>query len=171
ICVVILISALSGVWVGCSGTKLNYGMTKPIENSVAQNEVAGLVILASKQCSHFKANFLPLWDPETNSAREALGQIPMYLKGRTNEVLSHTQFHKQLPLLVQRLPNTLCQAVGVTVEKRKAILLNFLPVDHFSSRLWREAFVKVHDGGPRWWSIVYLPQEKKFTNLWIDLGF
>jgi hypothetical protein len=57
------------------------------------------------------------------------------------------------------------------LEKRKGILLNCFPLSHRWSEGWKERFVRVYDGGSKWWSVVYLPDEKEFSRLRADLGF
>jgi hypothetical protein len=64
-----------------------------------------------------------------------------------------------------------CQAIGVQYDQKKGVLLNFLPEDDLFTREWRERYIKVRDGGPRFWSVVYLPDQQRFVRLHIDLGY
>ena len=117
----------------------------------------------------FPENFEPLWNPTTNHITEAIRCLLDYLQRmQTNGQSFYTN---QLPGIRERLPRTACQFVGVSFEKRKVILLNCIPANHGFSRDWENRFVKVYDGGPRWWSVIYLPDEKEFTRLRVDLGF
>jgi len=110
-----------------------------------------------------------LWNPSTNLVAEAIRRLPAYLQSvQTNGSAGYTN---QLPGIRERLPNTGCQIVRVTLEKRKAILLNCFPLNHGFSKGWKQHFIKVYDGGSKWWSVVYLPDEKEFTRLRVDLGF
>jgi len=141
------------------------------------NALGDWVVLSSETLATNQGSLkrlAPLWNPPTNLVGEAIQRLPAYLQSaQTNGIAGHTN---QLPGIQNRLPNTGCQFVGVTVElrnleKRKGILLNCFPLSHSWSEGWKERFVKVYDGGPKWWSVVYLPDEKEFTRLRVDLGY
>src|SRR5438445_2864792 len=52
----------------------------------------------------FPSHLAPIWNPTTNEVSEALCQLPNYLQR------SHTLFQ------LEQLPQTICQALGVTSE-------------------------------------------------------
>jgi hypothetical protein len=117
----------------------------------------------------FKKSYQPLWNPSSNQVAEAIQRLPTFLEAaQTNGLSGYTN---QLPGIRERLPRTGCQFIGVTLEKHKGILLNCFPLSRDPSGDWKKRFVKVYDGGPRWWSVVYLPDEKEFTQLRVDRGF
>ena len=117
------------------------------------------------------AESAPTWDPKTSDVVDALQRLPDYLKDSKSDLSIRESYSRKLSGLRERLPGTVCQAVGVTFQGGQAIFLNCLPARHTASRNWRTKFVRVYDGGPRWWSVVYVPEERKFARLKIDLGF
>jgi len=171
---VVLVSCLV---MGCSSTKTEPEVTPHSTNSVNVTNAgfAGTVILtlpAGETNGAFPGGqYFPLWNPSTNIAAEALKKLPDYLENAGQEPLADPMYFEKLPLLRERLPRTLGQILGVTYEGRKAILLNCIPAEHDWNGEWRNKFAHAHDEGPRWWHIVYLPEEHKFTGLYIDLGF
>ena len=164
----------------CSSSKL-VSQVLPDEKMNAPAEgvrllLAGIVIFpkASQTVSKYLGrNALPLWTPSTNTVAEALNQLPEYLQHANQLPLAHPAYSEQLIHAKERLPKSICQAVGITFEGREGVLLNFLPSDKTNAFVanWREHFVKVYDGGPDWWSVIYLKKEKTFTALHFDSGF
>jgi hypothetical protein len=155
------------VTVGCSTSESGRRDTISKEGGLLQPEhvkLAGLVIFSDTQqvvSKHLGRVVGPLWTPSTNSVWEAVNQLPSYL-------LSRKSFSAK-----ENLSKSFCQAAGITFEGRRGILLNFLPADGANGMSfgWREHFIKVYDGGPRWWSVIYLSEEKEFTALHFDSGF
>ncbi len=147
-------------------TKTEYPKSAPFADSV---------VFSSKQIPSLREYFNPTWDPPKEAVAKALEQLPEFLNHAGAEtfpsIWSVKAYVNELPGLAERMPTTVCQIVGVTFEGRKGILLNCLPVNGSLVAGWREHFVKVYDGGPRYWSVVYLPDEQKFTRLYIDQGF
>jgi hypothetical protein len=159
---------------GCS---LNAGELEHIEqtSSNSLNAVfAGTVILSAEthntNRSSLRTSFFPLWNPTTNDVTEAAKRFSIYLKDGDGQPFSHPRYAMELPGIRERLPKTLCQFVGVTFDGRKGILLNCIPPDTRRAKKWRESYVKVFDGGPQYWSVIYIPDERKFTQFQIDLG-
>jgi hypothetical protein len=168
-------AVLALAWVLCSGC----AATKPqsqhtVQNTICENHCfAGTVLLATEnsQERYLKNYYYPLWMPSTNAINEALSQVTNYLQHAETEPLSHPAYANELPGVRERLPKTVCQAVGVSCNGRKGILLNCFPSEGRWHERWRDGFIKVFDGGPRYWSVVYLTDEHRFTDLRIDLGF
>jgi hypothetical protein len=172
------LSILGFVWIfccsGCTSTKSQ--SQHIVQGTICENYCfAGAVLLMAEdsRSSYLRHNYHPLWNPSTNDANYALGQVKNYLLQADNFLSSRPGTAKELPGVLERLPKTVCQAVGVTYAKRKGILLNCLPsdVDEDWHEDWKKEFVKVFDGGPKYWSVIYLPDERRFVRLGIDLGF
>jgi hypothetical protein len=136
------------------------------------NVFDGWVILSAEKAVTnwgFSDNCVPLWNPPTNQVAEAMQRLPDYLQqAQTNSRSSYTN---KLSGIRERLSRTACQFVGVTKENQKGILLNCIPMTHEASSGWKDRFVKVFDGGPQWWSVIYFPAQKQFTQLHVDLGY
>lgn len=127
-----------------------------------------------KNCNYFPLHWAgPLWNPTKDQAVAALGQIPSLLSNNRPEIAKVVSKYDvpYLQSLRSDLTNELCQVVGVTVGRNKGIWLNFLPTNDRTSREWRSRYVRTTDGGPRFWSVLYLPVRDEFTHLRIDLGF
>ena len=168
--------ALTLAWiVGCSAPRTT---ERQVQAPAAPSTVlkshpfSGTVLLVAEyQRGFLTRHYYPLWDPSSNVVLEALSQVTNYLQHASNEPLSHSAYPKELPGVQDRLAKTVCQAIGVTWIGRKGILLNCFPAEGYWHERWREDFIKVHDGGPRYWSVIYFVGERKFANLHIDLGF
>jgi len=157
---------------------LNAGEPDRAERTITNspNSVfAGTVILSAEahntNGSYLRTSFFPLWNPTTNDVAEAVKRLSTYLKDGDGQQFSHPRYATELPGIREGLPKTLCQFVGVTFDGRKGILLNCIPPDTRRAEKWRESYIKVFDGGPQYWSIIYIPDERKFTQLRVDLGF
>jgi hypothetical protein len=136
--------------------------------------LAGLVIFRETQpniSKHLGRDVEPLWTPPTNVVREALNQLPSYLLSTNKGPLAHPLYAEKCLPAKENLPESTCQAAGVTFEGQKGVLLNFLPTGRPFTSDWRKHFIKVYDRGPRYWSVIYLNEEKKFTALYFDLGY
>lgn len=165
--------------VGCStSTREHQGMPSKRASDSLQTEhvyLAGLVVfpdthpVVSKYLGH---KVEPLWTPPTNAVVEALNQLPSYLLSTNKEQLAHPLYAEECLPAKENLPKSICQVIGITYKGNKGVLLNFLPAnDKISTSDWRDHFIKVRDGGPRWWSVVYLRDKKQFTALHFDLGY
>jgi len=149
-------------------TKTVYTKSAPFADSV---------VFSTKQIPSMGGyfNLDPTWDPPEAAVSQSKEQLPAFLNHVDTTSLPYPLyadvFAKELPGLIKRLPTTVCQIVGVTYEGHKGLLLNCLPMNHSFSKNWREQFANVHDGGPRFWSVVYLPDEQRFAHLHIDLGY
>lgn len=115
----------------------------------------------------------PTWKPTNEQAVDALRKVPAYLENALQRRSTGSSYGHQLPGVIARLPQTLCQSVGIVIDEREAIFLNFIPRDdsNLESDFWRHNYVRFYDGGPRWWSINYFPDTEEFAKLRIDLGF
>lgn len=166
--------------VGCSTPKrehANTALEKAGGSTQSENVyLAGLVIFPETKpaiSKHLGQEVDPRWTPATNLVIEAINQLPSYLLSTNKGPLAHPLYAEKCLPAKQNLPKSICQVVGLTFEGRKGILLNFLPSDRgnrFGADC-RERFIKVYDGGPRWWSVIYLEEEKTFTALHFDLGY
>ncbi|MGC3958268.1 MAG: hypothetical protein QM813_10110 [Verrucomicrobiota bacterium] len=166
--------------VGCATPKREQAGTA-LEKAGGLNQpenlyLAGLVIFPETNpaiSKHLGREVDPRWTPSTNIVIEAINQLPSYLLSTNKGPLAYPQYTEKCLPAKQYLPKSICQVVGLTFEGRKGILLNFLPADQASrfETNWRERFIKVYDGGPRWWSVIYLKEEKAFTALHFDLGY
>jgi hypothetical protein len=180
------IFALYGLLVFCVASLIGCSAVKPEQKSMpaeaksdSTNSIhvylSGLVIFpetCSNVSSHVGQDTLPLWSPSTNLVIEVLNQIPEYLQHANKDPLVRPAYYKQLVPAKERLPKSICQVAGITFQGRKGILLNFLPAEEANAHSdWRKQFINVYDGGPRWWSVVYLEEEKKFKALHFDLGY
>jgi hypothetical protein len=116
----------------------------------------------------------PVWSPSKSQVIGALEQIPSLLtavRPETGKVVSANRA-RYLPQLRANFTNSVCQVVGVTIGQEKALWLNFLPKDDGRfTQDWQTKLVEVFDGGPRYWSVVYLLGQNEFMRLRIDLGF
>lgn len=116
----------------------------------------------------------PVWSPSKSQAIGALEEIPSLLAALRPEMgkVVSTNHARYLPQLRANFTNSVCQVVGLTIGQEKALWLNFLPKDggRFTQD-WETKLVNVSDGGPRYWSVVYLLGQNEFTRLRIDLGF
>jgi hypothetical protein len=167
---------LMGSFAGCSTNEKQQRSphSLPPSTSVPNDRIIKYVILPTESITEntfFPTEFKPLWTPTTNDVIEALNQLRVYLLIGDTDPLLRPSYAKKLPFLRQQLPQTACQTVGITFGQHKGILLNCVPTDSAMSRGWEERFIKVYDGGPRWWSVVYLPENRSFTRLRIDLGY
>ncbi len=151
---------------------IGIGLALQIRGAEITNVFGGWVILPSQKTVTnwgFPDNCVPLRNPSTNEVAEAMQRLPDYLQqAKQNGRPSYTNI---LPGMRERLPRTACQFVGVTIENQKGILLNCISMTHKASSGWKDHFVKVFDGGPQWWSVIYLPDQKQFTQLHVDLGY
>lgn len=177
----VIVCLVSGVVSGCSTKRKNSGVRVAAANdqeaavsALAGYPVAGFVVLPGDRVrlpSSFGSRYAPLWTPTTNEAAKAITLLPEFLIETANDESLYVSYSKESKSVLERLPKTVCQAVGVTVEGKRGILMNFLPKEGLLSHRWESSFVRVSDGGSEWWSVVYLPAERRFTGLWIDLGF
>jgi hypothetical protein len=146
------------------------GLALQTVNAENTNVFGDWIILPAKAANlEFSIGKEPLWNPDTNLVTEAIQALPNYLQ--TAQTNGSNRYTNHLSGIRERLPITGCQFVGVTIDGRKSILLNCFPLTHSFSRGWKERFVGVYDGGPRWWRVAYLPDKKEFTRLRVDLGF
>ncbi len=172
----VLAVSVTGLLVGCVVTNARRRSEHAAQAGTSVTDtglVEYVVLLAESTGGNWgvPGHLAPLWNPTTNDVVEALNQLPDYLQHARSQPSAHPAYAEKLPLLREWLPQTICQNVGVTFDGRKGILLNCIPSHSQMSAGWKERFIKVYDGGPRWWSVVYLPEERKFTRLHIDLGF
>jgi hypothetical protein len=177
----VLVSLVSGLVMGCatqledSGIRALVGSDQETSVSpLAGYPVAGFVVLPTEKFSSrspFMSGFTSFWSPSTNQVAEAINLLPEYLIAKAYEKVAHPEYTKQLPGVLERLPETVCQAVGVAVKGERGIFLNCLPYEGPSNNYWKTHYLWEFDGGPKWWSVVYLPEKKCFTTLHIDLGF
>ena len=151
---------------------IGIGLAFQVRSAEITNVFGGWVILPAETAVTnwgFPDNCVPLWNPSTNDVAAAMQRLPDYLQqGQTNSRSSYTN---KFPGIRERLPRTACQFVGVTIENQKGILLNCIPMTHRASSGWKDHFVKLFDGGPPWWSVIYFPDQKQFTQLHVDLGY
>ena len=134
--------------------------------------VADYVILSRqlvRESQDYPSGFWPLWNPDTNLVLEVLNQIPSYAERITKQHLVPECLPK-FPGLVPMLPKSICQIVGVTYNERRALVLNFVPLEYTQiyEKNWRERFIRTVEQGPGFWRVVYLLEDKKFTNLHIS---
>ena len=159
---------------GCSGTKPPHQQpqTAVQANELNSHSFASTALLVAEKCrsQYLQVEYSPLWNPPSNAVDHALNELPAFLLKAGTSPLAHAHYD-QVPNLQKRLPQTVCQVVGVTLNNEKAILLNCLPKPARWDHRWKEDFIKFYDGGPAYWSVVYLPDEHRFTRLRIDLGF
>lgn len=165
---------------GCSTSKCEHrDMASEKTGGRIQPEHAyltGLVIFPETRpgvSKHLGREVSPLWTPSTNIVAEALNKLPSYLLSTNKEPFAHPLYAEKCVPAKESLSKSICQVVGITFDGRKGVLLNFLPADRANryGTDWRERFIKVYDGGPRWWSVIYLSEEKTFTALHFDLGY
>lgn len=119
----------------------------------------------------FGLDLIAIGAPKTNLVEAALNGLPVYLSSFKGLHKDSMYAEKCLPAL-RNLTNSYCQAVRVTYKGQAGVLLNFLPGDRPEWTIgWQDHWIKVHDGGPRYWQVVYLETEKTFTRLHFDLGY
>jgi hypothetical protein len=167
------------VFLGCTSNRINVAPAAlaiaPI--SPPAKLFAGGVILSPEAVEDSqlrRQGNAPFWKPSTHEVEQAISRITAYLasdSARDGHGRPSSQF--LLPLIEANLPQTLCQAVGVTRRGQRAILLNCIPAGtHFtSSSEWQYRYIRWYDAGPRWWSVVYFPTTGNFSELRIDRGF
>ncbi len=167
----VVVIGLSLPAVGCRNPQASSAEHQTILGGKQDRTLAAFVILpAADVASHPRWSGLPAtWDPPTNVVAEALLRLPAFLSDPRNEPLGGV--NHLLPGVRRRLPNTVCQAIGVQYDQKDGVFLNCLPADTRRLEGWRERYVRVYDGGPRFWTVVYLPEERKFVRLRIDLGY
>jgi hypothetical protein len=170
--------ACAGAAVGCSTSKSEHrNVASEKARGLVQPEhvyLAGLVIFPDLRLAiskHLGQEVGPLWTPSTNVVVEALNNLPSYLLSTNKEPLAHPLYAEKCLPAKENLSKSICQVVGVTFEGRKGVLLNFLPAQASFTAGWRDHFIKVYDGGPQWWSVIYLKEERTFTALHFDLGY
>ncbi len=168
-----IVALVIGLLTGCSIAKTDssiagHGAVKVNGGGFSSSEVLPDDRIERK---YFNEYSLPLWNPTTNDVIVALNALPEFLGEVANAPLGERLYPNELPGVQERMPNTVCQIVGITLNGQRALLLNCLPHAHQSRRGWNEEFITVFDGGPRWWSVVYVPESSKFTRLILDLGY
>jgi hypothetical protein len=152
---------------GCGGAKIPNQPASFRSNTVCENHAfSGVVLLAPENVKSAEKDFSPLWSPPSSLVEEATDKIPDYLR---NVPAVNAGQAQELREIRERLPKTFCQTVGVTFEGKKAILLNCLASrNSYITNHWQQHFIKVYDGGSHFWNIVYLPENRSFTNLDIN---
>lgn len=157
--------------VGCHSPRTSSTEDPGPRDPTEDRTVAAFVILpAADVASQPSARVLPpTWDPATNVVAEALLRLQAFLSDPRNEPLDARGL--RLPGVRRRLPNTVCQVIGVRYDQKKGVFLNCLPADSRMNEGWRERYIRVSDGGPRYWRVVYLPKEGVFFDLQIDHGY
>ena len=113
------------------------------------------------------------WEPTRTQVIDALSRLPEYLRTAGPDQFGHPAYQARIPGLVDRLPGTLCQAYGARLpDGQRAVFLNFFPIEapRFFGQDWRTQFVGAYDGGPRFWSVWFIPTTGEFRKLRIDLG-
>ena len=160
----LLVAIVTG---GCGGAKVPNQHAAFQSNVICENHAFdGIVLLAPENVKSMAKNFLPLWSPASNIVDEATVKIPNYLRDAAAVDAWQAQDLREIR---ERLPKTFCQAVGITFEGKKVILLNCLASrNSYITNHWQEHFIKVYDGGSRYWNVVYVPESGSFTNLEIN---
>lgn len=139
--------------------------------------VFDFAILDSDKFSNhkIKGEYKADWNPQELEVHQALLSVRSFLhnleQNPSSQELAHPAYAANLSGLIDRLPKTLCQAIGIEYEMQHAVFLNFIPSSERWSNDWTNRYIHVFDGGPRFWTIVYLPNSGEFKNLRIDLGF
>jgi len=168
---VLIAASASVLQIGCSArdSTLKPSQTEHLVDSSAKGSLCDSVILppaAAADIWRFFNEFEPLWSPDVVQATNVLSLIPDYLQRESSEQLSNPRYAEKLLENRIKLPLSVCQIVGITVEGKRAIFLNFLPVEDQSlNETWRERLIKWYDRGPRYWNVVYLIDEHRFTRL------
>jgi hypothetical protein len=111
------------------------------------------------------------WNPTVEQARAAMQSLPRILEISRQSHGAGSYRRKQVQEVIGQLPQTLCQGVGVELNGQNAILLNCLPDGSPWSEGWKGHYIRVFDGGPRFWYAVYRLDTQEFTHLRIDQGF
>ena len=152
---------------GCGGAKIPLQASVMSEGNVAceSHAFSGVVLLSQDNASYLKKHFSTLWDPSANAVNEATSKIEDYLR----QVRPDNPWQvEDLSEIRARLSKTVCQAVGITFEGHKAILLNCLPAKNSFTQSWRDRFIEVFDGGAHYWNVIYIPESGSFVNLQIN---
>jgi len=165
--------ALSGWMSGCCSQRPDPTACQAASDLGEHRTVNSCVVLSATQVAQHRSwrDLDASWDPPTNLVAQALRHLPTYLKNVGHEPRVQATYSRQLPGLLERLPDTVCQAIGVSYGSKQGVFLNCLPAGDSFSEGWRQRYIKVYDGGPRFWSVGYLPENGNFTRLHIDLGY
>jgi hypothetical protein len=135
---------------------------------------AGTVVLAPEDCAGAgRLRMLqPLWEPSEDQAAQALASLTAALHQPHPNPLTVGPHHQGDVINLRRnVTNEVCQAIGVTYKTQRAVLLNCFPVRSFFAEERYDRFVSVNDGGPGYWSVLYLPEKRRFTRLRINGGW
>jgi len=122
---------------------------------------------------HYLARYYRgFWTPVKEQVAEAEAYLALFLETALHDRNLHPEYPLHIPRIKANLPKFRRQYVGVTVNNARVIFCNFFPgAQGDSDGRWRYSFVKVFDGGPSFWTVLFDPATKKFSRLRIDLGF
>jgi len=132
------------------------------------------VILTPQQAGNGLWNsveLFPLWTPSREAACEALTRLPGYLRGLTNGVAGAWGTGSTVARIQSSMATTFCQAVGVTFKGRQCVLLSCLPSAGAISSGWKERYIRAEDGGPGFWRVIYVSDERRLTRLQLNGGY
>jgi hypothetical protein len=152
---------------GCGGGKIPLQRSDvPQGNTECESHAfSEVVVLSSANARALEPHFSPLWDASTNNVNDATAKIADYLRQLHSDNAMRAQ---EISQIRARLKKTVCQAVGITFEGQKAVLLNCLPLDSSLIEPWRKTYLKVYDGGSHFWNVIYLPGSDSFVNFEIN---
>ncbi len=97
--------------------------------------------------------------------------VPKFLEVSSQSHGVGSYHRKEVQEVMRQLENTVCQGVGVELNDQNAILLNCLPHEGPRTEGWKGRYIRVFDGGSRFWYAVYRVETQEFTHLRIDKGF
>ncbi len=168
-----IVSVAATIVGGCSGAKTANRPRQTIsQNTICEKySFAGAVLLAPENCQSdfWGRSCEPLWNPSTNVVNEALSQVTNFFDHPKSEQLRNTYDANRLSELERQLTNTFCQVVGVTFQGKKGILLNCMPARFHRDR--REVFFRIYGDLHGFWSVVYLPEKREFTDFYLKHGY
>jgi hypothetical protein len=159
---------------GCTTSRHLPANVSKERGSNASNPFADFVVLDWREAGSawgFPKFLNASWDPTVEQVRAAMQSLPEFLEISRQSYGVGSSRRKQVQEVIRQLPQTLCQGVGVEFNGQNAILLNCLPSGGPRSEGWNKRYIRVFDGGPRFWYAVYRVDTQEFTNLRIDQGF
>jgi hypothetical protein len=161
-------------WSGCATSQQMPAKESITSGSIIPDPFQDFVALDWQEAGSawgFPKSVIASWNPTNVQMREAIHSLPDFLEASRRAHGAGSYRNELLQGVIRRLPETFCQGVGVELDGQQAILLNCLPNGGPRAEGWEEHYIRVFDGGPRFWYVVYQMEAERFSQLQIDQGF
>jgi hypothetical protein len=143
-----------------------------MKNLGKQSVILPAEIFQSKRVTFLGNEIEVFWTPDANVVKKAEEELLGYLKERKSEALRKKDSIVVFDLLIANIHHQRRQYVGVIVEGKQLLHINFFPpVSQNGSDIyanWRKQYIVVDDGGSNFWRIDFNPSTRVFSRLIVN---